>query len=146
MKIITALCASVLLAYVVITVSPVNGEEAIYSDMIRLHVLADSDETNEQELKLKVRDAVLEKVTELTNGITDTEEALSVVENNLEEISKVGKTVVENNGYDHNVTAEIGREDLQEGKAGAAQQVSDLRKDGHLGLHDRRKGRGGQLV
>ena len=114
MKIITALCASVLLAYVVITVSPVNGEEAIYSDMIRLHVLADSDETNEQELKLKVRDAVLEKVTELTNGITDTEEALSVVENNLEEISKVAKTVVENNGYDHNVTAEIGREEYPE--------------------------------
>lgn len=114
MKILTALCASVLIAYVIFSVAPVNGEETIYSDMIRLHVLADSDDEDEQALKLKVRDAVLEKVTELTEGVTDTDEALRIVEENLEEISQIGQEEVENNGYDHSVTAEIGREEYPE--------------------------------
>ncbi len=78
--------------------------------MIRLHVLAHSDEEDEQQLKLKVRDAILAKMTEMTKGITDPEEALDVVEKNLEALSVVGQYVVLTNGYDHNVSAEIGRE------------------------------------
>lgn len=114
MRILTALCASILVAYVILSVVPVNGEETIYSDMIRLHVIADSDDKDEQELKLKVRDAVLEKVTELTNGITDKETVLAVVEENLEEISCVGRKEVEKNGYNHCVSAEIGKEEYPE--------------------------------
>ena len=110
MKILTSACISVLVVFVLMSVLPVNGEGEIYSDMIRLHVLADSDEEHEQELKLKVRDAVLAEVTELTYGITEKEEALSVIESNLDELSCVGKAVVEENGYSHNVTAEIGKE------------------------------------
>jgi len=82
--------------------------------MIRLHVLADSDDEDEQALKLKVRDAVLAKVTELTEGVTDTDEALKIVEENLDEISLIGQEEVEHNGYDHSVTAEIGREEYPE--------------------------------
>ncbi|MBR6651210.1 MAG: stage II sporulation protein R [Clostridia bacterium] len=114
MKVLTTLCASFLIAYVILSVFPSNGEETIYSDMIRLHVIADSDEEKEQELKLKVRDVVLEKVTELTKGITDTEEALSVVEENLWEISNIGQEEVRKNGYNHNVIAEIGKEEYPE--------------------------------
>lgn len=114
MRILTTLCASILVAYVIFSVVPAKGEETIYSDMIRLHVIADSDEQEEQELKLKVRDVILEKVTELTNGITDTEAALSVVEENIEELSSIGKKEVEKNGYNHSVTAEIGKEEYPE--------------------------------
>ncbi len=110
MKILTALCASILAAFMLLTVLPVNGEEEIYSDMIRLHVIADSDDEDEQQLKLKVRDAVLTKVTELTEGVADTDEALSAVEENLDELSAIGEEVVTRNGYTHSVTAEIGKE------------------------------------
>ncbi len=114
MKILTALCASILVAYVIISVVPINGEEIIYSDMIRLHVLADSDDEEEQELKLQVRDAVLDKVTELTNGITETEKALEIVGENLEVISTIGENVVKSEGFEHKVTAEIGKEKYPE--------------------------------
>lgn len=110
MKTLTALCVSILAAFMIMTVLPVSGEGEIYSEMIRLHVLADSDDEDEQTLKLKVRDAVLEKVTELTDGVTDTEQALEIVERNLQDLAEIGEQVVLKNGYDHEVTAEIGRE------------------------------------
>ncbi len=110
MKIITSVCAGILAVFLLSSVLPVNGEASIYSDMIRLHVLADSDDENEQQLKLKVRDAVLKKVTELTEGVTDTEKAYSIVEKSLKELAKVGERAVRENGYEHTVTAEIGKE------------------------------------
>ena len=110
MKILSALCASVLVAFLILSVLPVNGEEDIYSDMIRLHVLAHSDEEDEQQLKLKVRDAILAKVTELTDGVTDKAAAFGIVEENLELFSSIGEEVVLENGYSHKVKAEIGKE------------------------------------
>ncbi len=114
MKTLTALCVSILIAFVIISVSPVNGEETIYTDMIRLHVLADSDEKDQQELKLKVRDVVLERVTELTKDVTDKDKAFEIIANNLEELSEAGKKVVVENGYTHAVKAEIGKETYPE--------------------------------
>ena len=43
----------------VIGLLPVSGEDKIYDDVIRLHVLANSDSEEDQTLKLEVRDAIL---------------------------------------------------------------------------------------
>ena len=110
MKKITIFCISVLTAFVISSFLPTNNEEAVYSDMVRLHVLAHSDETEEQELKLKVRDSVLQYITENDLEINNTESVLKTVEANLDEIEDIAKSVVNDNGYNHNVTAEIGRE------------------------------------
>ena len=90
MKTLTVICASVLVAFTLLSVLPINGEAAVYSEMIRLHVLADSDDEDEQQLKLKVRDAILVRVSEITEGITDTDAALDVVKENLREFEEIG--------------------------------------------------------
>ena len=59
MKCIAALCAAFLCAHLLITCFPVHGEDQIYDNMIRLHVLANSDSGEDQARKLRVRDAVL---------------------------------------------------------------------------------------
>ena len=114
MKTLTVICASVLVAFTLLSVLPINGEAAVYSEMIRLHVLADSDDEDEQQLKLKVRDAILVRVSEITEGITDTDAALDVVKENLSEFEEIGEEVIKENGYDHSVVAEIGREEYPE--------------------------------
>lgn len=114
MKTLTVICASVLVAFTLLSVLPINGEAAVYSEMIRLHVLADSDDEDEQQLKLKVRDAILVRVAEITEGITDTDAALDVVKENLSEFEEIGEEVIKENGYDHSVIAEIGREEYPE--------------------------------
>ena len=69
----------VLFAALVLYVCPVAGEEAIYDDVIRLHVLAASDEQGDQDDKLAVRDAILCDFGEVFRGFSDraaAEEAL----------------------------------------------------------------------
>ena len=44
---------------------PIHGEAELYDNVIRLHVLANSDSEEDQALKLTVRDAVLKKTQTL---------------------------------------------------------------------------------
>lgn len=54
-----SLVLCLLLATLLLAALPVHGEEAIYNDVIRLHIIAADDSPEEQALKLIVRDAVL---------------------------------------------------------------------------------------
>lgn len=62
-------------------------QNAISASLVRLHVIAVSDEENEQEIKLKVRDAVLEFLEPLLENAADSAEARAVIEENLNGIA-----------------------------------------------------------
>lgn len=109
-----SLCASFLIAIAILSVLPVNGEEMIYTDTIRLHVIAASDEAKEQELKLKVRDKVLEIVTGLTDGVESKDEALKIIESNIDTINEIAQETVKENGYSHKTETVIGLEEYPE--------------------------------
>ena len=79
MKCIAALCAAFLCAHLLISCFPVHGEDQIYDSMIRPHVLANSDSEEDQALKLKVRDAVLEATAPLVKGCTTQAEAIEIL-------------------------------------------------------------------
>jgi len=59
MRFFLSFSLSVLLLIVFSAFLPVNGEEAVYENTMRLHVIANSDSKEDQALKLSVRDAVL---------------------------------------------------------------------------------------
>ena len=88
------------------------GEEdfAVYHQMLRLHVIADSDEEADQEIKLAVRDAVILKVAALTDGLTDFHEACSVIKEHLDEIQTSAQTVVSAHGSQDKVAVTLTRE------------------------------------
>ena len=58
---------------------PIHGESEIYDRVIRLHVLADSDSEQDQEIKLHVRDAVLKKTHTLLENVDKREDAEAVL-------------------------------------------------------------------
>ena len=62
---------------------PTSEEAQIYGNVIRLHVLANSDSEDDQLLKLKVRDGVLGTASELLSGVTDRNEAEAIIRENL---------------------------------------------------------------
>ena len=66
MKKIAILCAVTLLSFFMLGFLPVHGEEKIYNDVLRLHVIANSDSKEDQALKLKVRDAVIQECERVT--------------------------------------------------------------------------------
>ena len=73
-KAMTLILATMLLLAAVF-ILPIHGEAGIYDNVIRLHVLANSDSEEDQALKLKVRDAILAKTAGLFDGATSRAEA-----------------------------------------------------------------------
>ncbi len=101
---------SILTAFAVF-LFPINGEREIYDKVIRLHVIADSDDTEAQRLKLAVRDKILEKVTAYTDGCGTREEAEQAISLHTSEIQSDAETVLRENGCSLPVSVILGTED-----------------------------------
>lgn len=73
--------------------------------IIRLHVVANSDSTEDQQLKLQVRDKVIGRMNARFEGIKDISEVKSIIEGSLGEIEDVARETIEDNGKPYDVKA-----------------------------------------
>lgn len=121
MKFLLALTSSVLISAVVLSVLPVYGESDIYNDVLRLHVIAESDSDEDQALKLKVRDAVLECVSEKVENCGSFDEAYETVEAMTDDIREAAEMCVRENSGDCGVQVMLGREEYPRRDYGNAQ-------------------------
>ena len=83
--------------------------EGVRNNVVRLHILANSDSAEDQALKLKVRDAILEASADWQEIAATPEEALALAESRLPELQAVAQAVVAEEGYTYPVTAEVCR-------------------------------------
>ena len=111
MKKALALAVTVVLIFTVLGALPIHGESEIYDSVLRLHVLANSDSKEDQELKLKVRDAILEASGELLFGISTRDEAALVIRKNIDRIEAVAQNTVACAGYDYAVNVTLTEEE-----------------------------------
>ncbi|MCD8364210.1 MAG: stage II sporulation protein R [Clostridiales bacterium] len=81
--------------------------QGISGKILRFHVLANSDSSEDQELKLRVRDAVGTYMSEQLEGVSSLGESKVIVEENLAEIEKIAESEVEAAGYAYPVTASL---------------------------------------
>ena len=77
--------------------------------VVRLHVVAHSDDPQDQALKLRVRDAVLPLLAEAVAGARSPEEALGRVEERVAAITARAREAIRAGGYDYPVRVETGR-------------------------------------
>lgn len=77
-------------------------------NIVRLHVVASSDNEVDQQLKLKVRDSVVSYTNELLANCGDSESAYSVLNKNIESIEEIARETVISEGYDYDVKAMLG--------------------------------------
>ena len=112
MRKILIFCSALFLVIMIIGLLPVSGEEKIYDDVIRLHVLANSDSEEDQALKLKVRDGVLEAVGELLADCPDRESAIKRLsgKDSLDEVERAARAVIASEGYEYDVSVSLGEE------------------------------------
>lgn len=82
-------------------------QDQLADKVVRLHVLANSDSEEDQTLKLKVRDAVLERATELLEQSADRREAEVMLRLHLPELEAIAAAEIAANGYDYAVSAEL---------------------------------------
>lgn len=81
-------------------------QNSISANLVRLHVVAVSDEQQEQELKLRVRDAVLDYLGPELEGISEPQEAKRIIGESLEGIENAAKSAAEG----RQVTVSLGTE------------------------------------
>lgn len=110
MKFLVSCAASVLVAAILLSLLPVHGESEIYEDVLRLHVIAESDEAEDQALKLKVRNAVLAYVSTEVAECETFEEAYETVDEKREGILQAAEECLRENGADCAVQILLGEE------------------------------------
>ncbi len=104
---------SVLTAFVITVLISVLSFEAksdgIRNNVLRMHVVANSDSEADQKLKLKVRDAVLEAGRELFDGSITAEDAEENLFPEKEKLKEAAREVITENGFDYSVDVFIGK-------------------------------------
>lgn len=80
----------------------------ISDSVFRLHVLANSDSAEDQNLKYKVRDKLLDYMNSICTNTSNKEEAINIANSHLEDFKTIAKITIEENGYNYDVTVEIG--------------------------------------
>lgn len=100
----------ILVATVVISVlfSTLTFESAcseLQNDVFRLHILANSDEEHDQNLKLYVRDTILDSCSSMYNDVKTKEDAKRITQENLPLIISVAENAIREKGYDYDVKA-----------------------------------------
>jgi len=79
-------------------------------DIIRFHVRANSDKKEDQDLKLKVRDEILDVMGEKFNKVNSLEESREVIKENIDEMKIIAREVIANNGKDYDVAISLGQD------------------------------------
>ena len=81
--------------------------QRLNDELIRFHVVANSDSEEDQSIKLQVRDAVLVRAEELLREADDRAEAEKNLQAALPELRQIAQDTVSAEGYDYGVTAEL---------------------------------------
>lgn len=100
-------CMLLLTAFLIL---PVHGEAGIYDNVIRLHVLAESDSAEDQANKLLVRDAVLRESEGLLEGAENRAEAQEILQAALPALERAAEAALLEAGAPNEVTASLTRE------------------------------------
>lgn len=86
-----------------------NVHRDLSRSVVRLHIIANSDTECDQELKLAVRDRLLERFGELFSECPDAGAALQTANANLDLIESVAADEISRRGFGYSVSAETGK-------------------------------------
>ena len=81
-------------------------------EYLRIHIRADSNADEAQEVKYLVRDEVVEYLTPLVAEYQDKTAALNGLKKRVNEIAAVADNVLQRNGYFYGATASVEREEF----------------------------------
>lgn len=82
-------------------------QEGIAKEIIRFHVIANSNSDEDQELKYQVKDALVKALSPYLKDADTLEEAQDIISENLPFIQELAYKVIEDEGYTYSVTASL---------------------------------------
>ncbi len=98
------------------TICAFSYSSAVFDDIsnsvFRLHIIANSDSQEDQNLKLLVRDNVLNYMKEIASDVSSKDEAISIMEAHLDDFQSIAISTIRNAGYDYDVNLSVGKFDF----------------------------------
>ncbi|MBQ3265880.1 MAG: stage II sporulation protein R [Ruminococcus sp.] len=107
-KYIHLLVLAVIIAGMLLCLPFFDSCEELTEDVLRVHILANSDSAADQSLKLSVRDRVVTECSAYYDGCSGKEEALAITRAHLTEIEKLASDEICRHGFRYPVHAEVG--------------------------------------
>ncbi len=106
----------IILLSIYIFVSAISYVMAVSSDLensiFRLHVIANSDSSEDQNLKYIVRDNLIAYMNEISLDAKNKKEAIEIAKTHTDDFYNIAKKTIIDNGYDYDVSIEIGNFDF----------------------------------
>lgn len=82
-------------------------QKGIAKEIIRFHVIANSDSDSDQALKLKVKDELVKRLAPLLEQSSSISESRSILDNNRVYIQQIAEEMIQKNGYDYPVQVSL---------------------------------------
>ncbi|MGM9934498.1 MAG: stage II sporulation protein R, partial [Clostridium sp.] len=79
---------------------------------IRFHVIANSDNDEDQTLKLKVKNKVIEYLYPYLSKSRSVDNSREIIKNNMDKVKTIAEDVIRQEGYDYCVNLELSRENF----------------------------------
>ncbi len=82
-------------------------QESIASEVVRFHVIGNSDSKTDQELKLKIKDKITKELKPLLENVNSVEEARIILSDNLTYMEELSKELISANGFNYSAKASL---------------------------------------
>ena len=110
------ICILTILLFLYVGISAISYAKSTSSEIsnsvFRLHVLANSDSSEDQNLKYKVRDKLISYMNTICSATTSKKEAIYIAQNHLNDFQKIAEQTISENGYTYPIKVEIGNFDF----------------------------------
>jgi stage II sporulation protein R len=103
-----------LLSILLVGFSAENDGKNTTEDFLRIHIRANSNDTDDQDIKYKIKDQIVNALTPILSNITTKQAAIAAVENSLTMIENTANEVLTVNGFLYKCSANIRRENFPE--------------------------------
>lgn len=82
-------------------------QERVAKEIIRFHVIANSDSDKDQSLKLEVKDALVALLSPQLKSAENITKARIIINNNLQVIKETAEKVIQEKGFDYSITVTL---------------------------------------
>lgn len=105
---LTLIVAASVVAGIFISAYSENVNKGLSDNLIRLHVIANSDSPADQSLKRDVRDVILAYLKDRLKSSRDVEQTKNILNNNKEKLISLAGEQIKKEGFSYGVTASLG--------------------------------------
>lgn len=111
MKCITFICFIILTLFILLGANAkISTKELEASDFLRIHIRANSNETNDQVVKYAIKNRIVEFVTPLLVNCNTKNEVVAVLKNNKVQIEKISNEVLMEHSFSYKAKMQITKE------------------------------------